>query len=120
MKQNIDNYIRTKHHTKIHPSNLLRKWYNISTKYIEYIRHTKPSTKTSYNMWKWISNSIAPKQRARYIHNVYEATQYTQFPQAHILVNFYFTCHVSSLLFYILIYYINYSLEMNVVILRRC
>jgi len=46
---------------------------------------------------------ITPKLTASYIH-VYEATQYTQFPQPHILYSS-FTLHVSlSMLFYILIY----------------
>jgi len=33
---------------------------------------------------KWISNSIAPKLSARYIHNVYKAAQYTHISHNHI------------------------------------
>jgi len=66
------------------------------------ILHTKPSTKTTYNTRKWISNSIAPKLTARYLHNAYEATQYTLFPQPHILYSS-FILRVSFI--YVILYF---------------
>ena len=70
-------------------------------------------------MRKCISNNIAPKLTARYIHNVYEATQYTQFPQPHVLYSS-FILHVSFIYVTLYLNILITQREQDLIILRCC
>jgi hypothetical protein len=110
--KNIDKlYTHQKHHIKIHLSDPLHKRYNISTKYIACIPHMKPWTQTSHHMRKCIWKKNHTKTNSEiYSQCLWSYPVHTIPSTPYIIFKFDFTCLFYSTLFYIFIYYINYSM----------